>query len=133
MKQLILSKQCPPIYQKLHERFGVNWDDGLIIADDYSLYCKYDIPPTKIVHELVHCAQQDKMGKDLWWELYLNKDSFRLEQEVEAFKREYKFVCECIIDRNARFEMLYDLAQILSSPQYGKLCTGDEAMRLIQS
>lgn len=132
MKEIGLSKEIPAIYEKLHHTFGVNWNDGVIIADAPNIHCKFDIAPQKVVHELEHVKQQEKTGKDLWWDLYLTKPSFRLEQEVEAFKAEYKFICENIIDRNMRFEYLYDLAQSLSSSQYGKMCTGDEAMRLIQ-
>jgi hypothetical protein len=133
MKELILSHECPPIYEKLHNQFGVNWNDGIIICEGMTLHCKYQIPPQMIIHELTHAKQQEKIGKDLWWELYLAKDSFRLEQEVEAFKAEYKFMCETFTDRNARFEILYNLGQLLSSSNYGKLCTGDEAIRMIQA
>lgn len=133
MQEIGLSKEKPSIYERLKQAFNVNFDDGIIIADGNTIHCKYNIPPEKIVHELVHIKQQEKVGRDLWWDLYISNPSFRLEQEVEAYKKEYEFICDNIKDRNIRFEFLYGLAQALSSSQYGKLCTGDEAMRLIQS
>ncbi len=51
MIELAFSKEAPPIYQKLKEQFGVSFDEGLIIADGYTLHCKYEIPPAKVVHE----------------------------------------------------------------------------------
>lgn len=133
MKDLKYSTEPPKIYERLREQFGVNFDDGLIIADGYTLCCKYEIPPQKVVHELVHSKRQEEIGKDLWWDLYLSKPSFRLEEEVLAYKKEYKFICDNIKDRNLRFEFLYEMAQTLSSKQYGSICTGDEAIALIQS
>jgi hypothetical protein len=133
MIDLKFSTEKPKIYDKLHEQFNVSWDDGLIIADGYILCCKYEIPPEKIIHELVHSKRQEKIGKDLWWNLYLSKPTFLLEEEVLAYREEYKFICENIKDRNLRFECLYEMARTLSSEQYGSLVSGDEAVALIQS
>ena len=132
MTEIGISKDKPEIYEKLHKQFNVEWDSGLIIADGKTIHCKFDIPPAKFIHELVHIKQQEKTGKSLWWELYLAKPEFRLEQEVEAYKAEYRFFSENVNDRNMRFDYLYEIARTLASEQYGKLCTGDEALRLIQ-
>ncbi len=128
---LKFSTKQPEIYKKLKEKFSINWDNGIIIADDETIYCKYQIPPEKVVHELEHIKQQKKTGVNLWWELYLNKDSFRLEQEVEAYRAEYNFIKDNIKDKNARFEYLYELSRALSSSQYGNMVTFDEAQKLI--
>lgn len=133
MKELVFSKEPPAIYEKLKNQFGVNFDDGLIIADGYTLCCKFEIPPEKVVHELVHSRRQTEIGKVLWWDLYLSKESFRLEEEVLAYRAEYKFICEVIVDRNKRFDFLHQLALNLSSNQYGKLCGYRDALLLIQN
>ncbi|MFA6314968.1 MAG: hypothetical protein WC648_01180 [Candidatus Paceibacterota bacterium] len=127
------SKEKPEIYAKLKEKFNVNWDDGLIIANGDTIHCAYQVPPEKVVHEITHLKRQQEIGKDLWWSLYIDRPSFRLEEETLAYKAEYKFICENVHDRNDRFQYLYQMAQTLSSPQYGRLCTGDEAMKLIQT
>jgi hypothetical protein len=133
MTELKYSKEKPKIYDKLHEVFGVNFDDGVIICDGWTIHCKYEVPPAKVVHEVCHARQQDKYGRNLFWEKYLTEPSFRLEMEVEAYRKEYQFICENIKDRNLRFEFLYEMARVLSSPQYGRLCSGDEAIALIQN
>lgn len=132
MLNIKLSNEKPQIYTRLHEQFGVEWDDGVIICDGDTIHCKFQIPPQKVLHEAIHAKQQEAVGRDLWWELYLSKSSFRLEQEVEAYRKEFQFIKENVRDRNQRFEFLYDMAQNLSSAQYGNMVTGDEAMRLIQ-
>lgn len=128
-----ISKEIPMIYTELNKRFGVDWNNGIIIADGDTIYCKYDLVPQKVIHEIVHLKQQGKIGKDLWWQTYLSNDTFRLEQELEAYKREYQFIKDNIKDRNQRFEHLYDLARDLSSETYGKIIPFNEAMKLIQS
>ncbi len=132
MQELTFSKEAPAIYEKLKEQFGVDFNKGLIIAEGYTLHCKFDISPEKVVHELVHSKRQTKIGKDLWWSLYLNKESFRLEEEVLAYRAEYKFICNNIPDRNQRFNFLHELSLNLSSKQYGNLCTYRDALLLIQ-
>lgn len=132
MQEIKISKDKPEIYTRLNEKFGVEWNDGVIICYGDTLHCKYDMPPEKIVHEMVHIKQQEKIGKELWWELYLSNESFRLEQEVEAYRSEYKFIKENIKDRNQRFNFLYEMSRNLSSKQYGSICSFSEAMRLIQ-
>lgn len=131
MKELTFSKERPPIYDRIRKVFDVEWNDGIIIADGFTIHCKYDVPPQKVIHELVHSKRQEKIGKELWWDLYLSNPSFRLEEEVLAYRREYEFFCESIKDRNQRFEYLYELSRILASKQYDLSITGSEAMRLI--
>lgn len=133
MLELKYSNKPPEIYARLKERFGVSFDDGIIIADGYTICCKYEVPPEKIVHELVHSKRQEEMGKDLWWDLYLSKDSFRLEEEILAYREEYKFICQNILDRNDRFKFLHDMARTMSASQYGNICSYSDAIQLIQN
>ena len=133
MKEIIISNEIPKeLYQKLVDKFNISWDAGVIICYGNVFHCKYHIDAPKYIHELVHSRRQEKIGKDLWWELYINKSEFRLEEEVLAYRAEYKFICENVFDRNTRFEFLYEMARNLSSPQYGSLISGSDAMKLIQ-
>lgn len=128
-----IKHEKPEIYKKLHDRFGVNWDDGIIIADAPHIYCKYDISPEKIVHEMVHIKQQTKMGKELWWQLYLSQDTFRLEQEVEAYRSEYSFLKRHVKDRELLHKLLLQISKHLSSEQYGDILTEIDARKLIRN
>jgi hypothetical protein len=85
-----------------------------------------------MAHERVHCLQQ---GNDIdgWWENYFEDKSFRLEQEMEAHKVEYRTFCLRHKDRNSRAAYLLAISQRLASPMYGKLLTVQQAaMRIKQ-
>lgn len=133
-RKIIISNEKPEkLYQRLVDTFGVDWNDGIVICYGDTFYCKGQIPPPVFVHELEHVKQQEKIGKDLWWDLYLSNTSFRLTQETEAYRRQYQFVCDNILDKNQRFEFLYEMARILSSKMYGNMVDFSEAQRLISN
>jgi hypothetical protein len=84
-----------------------------------------------IAHEEVHERQQNGDPKT-WWKRYLSEPQFRLQQETEAYKRQYQYLCSTNTNRNYQFQILQALAMILASPMYGNLTTIEEAMRLIK-
>lgn len=120
----------PPIYHKLHEQFGVEWDKGIIIAYYPNVYCAKQIPDAKLIHEQLHLERQREMGVSLWWELYLSSASFRLEEEILAYKQEVQFLKDNF-SRNERRFLLDKIYTDLSSYIYGSLVTYDEAKRLL--
>ena len=90
------------------------------------------IPPDILVHELKHIAQQGENPKD-WWQRYLRDKDFRLSQELEANREQYKFICKIFKDRNARARALLKIANNLSGAVYGNLISSREAMELIKN
>lgn len=106
---MIFSKQIPPVYEKCHEQFGVNWSKGVIITYGDTIYCKYDLTPDKIAHESVHVKQQSKMDKDVWWDRYFSDSKFRLQQELEAYRAEANFIRRTVGDRNDRARLFRDI------------------------
>lgn len=125
------SKEIPDVYKELNEKFGVKWNDGIIICYGNTIHCKQDISPDKLVHETIHVKQQEKIGKDEWWRMYIDIQSFRLEQEIEAYRAEYQFIKRNIKNREAVFKFLTRMAKDLSSSIYGDIITTDEAIKLI--
>lgn len=132
MQNIKLSKECPPIYSRLHDKFGVEWEDGLIIAHSPYIYCLIDIPPEKMVHECVHTKRQDEIGVDLWYDRYIEDDAFRLDEEVRAYREEFKFLKKYVKDREFLFHLRNDICKNLSSSIYGNLVTLDEALNIIK-
>ncbi len=89
-------------------------------------------------HEFIHMEQQKECGDgDQWWNRYLVDESFRLDQEIEAYGKQYAFVRDALIaeDEKARSEgkrlgggvnntlkmIIGNMAQALSGPEYGNL------------
>lgn len=125
-----LSREIPPIFYRLNQMLGVKWGN-IIICDNETFYSAREIPPEKMVHELEHVHQQKKLGRELFWDLYLSLPEKRLEFELEAYKKEYAFIVRNVKDRNARFHFLYEMARNLSGETYGKIISASDAMRLI--
>ena len=83
-----------------------------------------------IHHEEVHMRQQKEMGPEKWWERYLEDPDFRLSQELEAYRAEYKFVMENY-NRDVRRKLIAHITSSLASPMYGGLVNKKLAAELI--
>ena len=79
-----------------------------------------DLSDHLIEHEETHCEQQGA-DPDAWWDRYLQDPYFRIEQETEAYARQFAYICLRVHDRNQRNKILLDLAQVLAGPVYGKV------------
>ena len=90
-----------------------------------------EIPDHLIEHEKTHSLQQGN-DPNAWWGLYLQDIYFRIDQEVEAYAKQYQTLCKAIKDRNARYKLLYQLAESLASVRYGAVITRTDAMKFIK-
>lgn len=88
-----------------------------------------------VAHEGVHVAQQARYegGPAAWWTMYLADTRFRLEQELEAHRAEYReFLKEDPPpSRPRRRRLLKLVARRLAGPLYGNLVTLEQAKELI--
>lgn len=131
MKEIEIIHEPPKIYDRLHKVFNVEWDKGIIIAYDGKIYCKTNPPPQKIYHEAIHLYEQEKLGNEIWWEMYITSDKFRLDEELKAYRAEVKFIRKAIKNRNDAFEMIRKISYDLSSGIYGNIISKDKALELI--
>jgi len=88
-----------------------------------------DIPEDLEWHEMVHSRQQGTKP-DVWWIRYCTDVEFRLEQELEAYARQWLFVKKHI--PKATKESLQDFACVLSSSLYNLGINRFEAETLIR-
>ncbi len=89
------------------------------------------LPDYKIAHEMVHLNQQSRYGVDDWWYDYLLHDGFRLQQEIEAYRVDYKAFCKKYKDRNERARYLMDIVGDLSGAGYGNIISAADARKQI--
>lgn len=132
-------QELPPNYEEISKKFGfANIPAGTfnpIFAYGDIIYnpTGTSIPEDIIIHEQVHQGQQANVGgPKKWWEFYLESPAFRLEQEVEAYREQYKWICQNY-SRHARRAYLQKLAKDLSSALYGNLISKKEAEELIEN
>ncbi len=133
MKQkLVYSNEIPKIYPQLQEKFGADWDKGVIIAYDGKIHAKEIPAPQKWIHEEQHLIRQKEMGNEAWWRLYLESDEFRLEEEILAYVAEADFIKKNINDREARFHIIRDIAHSFASDLYGGIISMQDALKILR-
>lgn len=126
-----ISKDPPEgIYEKAKELWKVDFENTVFTYGD-TIHSKYPLTSDVLAHELVHVRQQTEMGKDVWWNRYWTDPQFRLDQEAEAYREQYRTVCNLIADRNNRSKALLFYAQSLSGSMYGMIVSRGEAIKLI--
>lgn len=125
-----ISSEIFPFYEECRAKFGVSLDDLVVFTYGDTIHARCSIPADLLAHEQVHSIQQEKMGKDLWWKMYLENPDFRLSQEVQAYRKQYQFVKSN--NREQNFKFLSRLAKDLSSPTYGGIVTYSEALKFIK-
>lgn len=87
--------EVPPVYDRAVKEFGVSWDN-CCFAYAPNIHIKGGKIRDKdlLEHELVHIRQQLNYsgGSEAWWERYFDDEEFRLDQELEAYRHQYKYV-----------------------------------------
>lgn len=121
----------PPNRAAIEARFG-ELPKGVIFTYGARVYIPSGRPLSKALeaHEGVHVRQQGSSPKK-WWAKYLADDDFRLAQELEAHRAEWRVLSALMADRNARVRALRLVAQRLASPIYGRMVTVSQAVRMI--
>ena len=119
----------PPNIKEIRDNFNVT---GLTIyAYGDTIYNPSGelISKPLLEHERIHSKQQ--INPEEWWIKYLKDDTFRLEQEIEAFQRQYRVAKS--INKRQSHEYLKELAENLSGDLYGNILTYFEALKIIKS
>lgn len=125
----------PPefIRQRCEDAFGVDpharpaWTYGSVVYAPHG----GDMDALLMAHEAVHMEQQgdDPSG---WWDRYIADPGFRLAQELQAYRVQYRLARRSGADRNLVSRMLVACASDLSGRLYGGLLTHAQAMAAIK-
>ena len=125
-------KAYPPNYAEICKAIpAVKQRPGIVFTYYPNIYhpsgtgLSYDLEK----HEAVHLNQQEILGPERWWTQYLADPKFRLDQEIEAYRAQYK--AAEIYNRAKRRELLIKIRTDLASPMYGKLISKLEAEKAI--
>lgn len=124
--------EIPPIFKDLVEA-GMQPTQHTLYTYGDAIYnpSGQDIPEDIMVHEEVHMKQQGD-NPDYWWSRFIDDQYFRVEQEVEAYAVQYRFMCNKFKDRNKRSQILMHYAKVLSSPIYGGVVGTMAAYQMIK-
>lgn len=125
-------KDFPPNYDDICIVFRVRDRKGVVFTYGDTIFSpdSLDLPRELVIHEQVHSDQQAK-EPEAWWLKYLDDDDFRLNQEVEAYRKQYDACAD--YPRALRRRILRRLAADLASPMYGCIISEAQAERLIKN
>lgn len=123
----------PPNIEKIKNAFPIRSNTIFTYGDTiYAPMLRGQLPPDIIAHEEIHARQQGE-DPEAWWDRYIVDKEFRLNQEVQAYRTQYRFFCRFIKDRGRQFQLLRIIASDLASPLYGNLVPFLTATQLIKS
>lgn len=120
----------PPNYDEVANTFPVRSDTVFTYGDTLYSPRKQILPLDLIIHEEVHVRQQT--DPVVWWRKYIDDREFRLSQEIEAYRSQYRFYCKNVLDRNKRAVFLHRIASDLSSSMYGRIISYADASKQIR-
>lgn len=125
--------QFPPNINQIVAKFDLTGFNPVFAYGD-TLYNPSGLPISQdlMIHEETHERQQEAYGRDQWWAMYLENGKFRLTQEVEAYREQYKFI-KTVLNRKGRIGALNVFAENLSSALYGNIINKKEAKELIDA
>lgn len=128
MKQ---KKEFPPNIEKIRAVFPITsrtvftYGDVIYNPNDGFI----DLPLEE--HEKTHSIQQKHYGIEEWWDEYIKNPVFRFEQELEAYRNQYRKAKSINSDRNKLYKYSRELAGDLSGSLYGNCISFNEAIKFI--
>lgn len=106
----------PPIYNRAKEVFKIpNFEEGVVFTYAPNIHVfNGKLDADLLEHELIHIKQQMAYpgGVVAWWERYFLDPVWRLEQELEAYRHQYKYVVDHC-PKHSHFHMLRFFAKCL--------------------
>jgi hypothetical protein len=121
----------PPNIDKIREVFTLH--KGIVFTYGQTLHNPDmgEINDALMCHEETHAKQQGD-DPEAWWEHYLADRDWRAQQEIQAYRRQFKFIRKIDHDRERRHLWLNKFAQDLSGPMYGSPISFHDAYRAIK-
>lgn len=124
-------QQYPPNIAKIKEKFNLAGKQPVFAYGDriYNPFAN-NLPDHIIEHEKTHLKQQEGMTIEEWWNKYLEDPEFRLNQEIEAYRVQYKYLEENA-NRADRRLWLKRMVKDVSGAMYGNMVSAKRAEELI--
>lgn len=132
MMKIVYGK-VPPNYKEISEKFGISVKEnpGIVFTYGHQLFIPSGIKPDVhlLKHEETHALQQTAMGIQEWWRKYLDDPNFRVLQELEAYRAQYRTMGSLPLKH--RIGYLDHMASDLAGPMYGNLFKNKEEAKMV--
>ncbi len=133
-KEMKYKKKKPFLAQLLRLKFPEIVNNGVVMVWGNTIYGATKIPKDLERHEKVHIDQckGSKLRGLIWWLKYVFSRKFRLNQEIEAYQKQYQYYCRKVKNKFKREEFLKRIATDLSGKLYGNLVSFGHARIFIK-
>lgn len=110
----------PPNIDKIKAKFAIQPEDKVVFTYGDTIYNPSNgtVDAALDAHESVHMQQQGS-DPEGWWDKYIEDVNFRLSQELEAYRVQYKKFRHMNKSKKARASFVDAIAKDLSSHIYG--------------
>ena len=129
-----ISIENPPyaVRQKCEAKFDLTAKKPVWTYGD-TIYNPHDgvIDDFLLAHETVHMYQQGGSPSS-WWDNYLSNPTFRFNQELEAYRVQFRVIRDMVKDRNEVVRRLFDMSETLAT-MYGIDKKQSEIYKLIKN
>lgn len=115
-----------PWFAPLLRLFGMKPGPGAIYTVGRTIYSPGPLTADLLTHEQTHTRQQ--RVPLIWWVRYMLSPRFRLEQEMQAYVEQFKYL-QARTPRRYHLRVLMAFAEIVSGPMYGSILTREEAVQ----
>lgn len=128
----IIYHKDPPNIKAIEKAFDLGERKILFTYGD-TVYIPSGVPisPDLRTHEATHVQQQSQTTPDEWWAKYLVDAQFRLDQELPAYRNQWRHIQRMHLPWQQQEQLLAHISDSLASPMYGNLLTKEEARKLI--
>lgn len=116
----------PPNINEIRQRVTIGKYTVFTYGDTIYNPGNWPLSPDLKVHEGAHEVQQGA-NPEQWWKRYLEDRQFRLAQELEAYRIQWKFYKD-FANRQQKREFLKKISGDLSSKMYGNIISRSEAL-----
>lgn len=128
-----ISNKKPPNYEQLAKFFDIENRKNVVFTYGDTVYAPGvdDISDDLKIHEATHQIQQGDNPKE-WWDKYIADPEFRLDQELEAYKNQFKWFKKRKPPKKVRTDFLDHIASDLSSSLYGNIIDYKTARNILR-
>jgi len=91
-----ITTEKPPfwIHNRLKDITGCSFSKGMIVTIGDTIHAFRVLSDDVIAREKIHSLQQSIMGTEEWWKEYLINDRFRMSQDIESYREQYRYLKE---------------------------------------
>ncbi len=129
-----ISVEFPPNYMQIVAAVGKPPDTAIYTYGD-TIYdpSNMELDDYVVAHEIEHIVQQKEIGAAEWWEHWIERVEFRVWQELEGYRAQFRSYAKVHKDRNLQAWYARGLASDASGPMYGHMIGFQEAYQRIRS